>query len=77
MDAAAKLRRRAPIWRRVAQVFGWSRPLRKWLERWEKRNTAALKAAVKKGSHHLAKGYMAELQGDKKKAVRHYSKVKP
>jgi len=43
IDREAKNKRRVPFWRHLACLWGWRKPERVWLDRWEKRHEQKLK----------------------------------
>jgi hypothetical protein len=46
--------RRVPKWRTMALLFGFRGPSRRWLTRWEERNSRASAVAEKKTAHFVA-----------------------
>lgn len=51
LDAAKRLARKVPTWRRALVGLGFRGPARRWMERWERKHVEALKAALKKTAH--------------------------
>ena len=60
LDAAKRLARKVPTWRLAMASLGFSR---RWLERWERKHVAALRAAMKKTAHMVVRSQQSKPVG--------------
>lgn len=60
LDAAKRLARKVPGWRLAMASLGFLGFSRRWLERWERKHVAALRAAMKKTAHMVVRSQQSK-----------------